>query len=139
LIHPQTGNMSIPAASPPRGTTVMVVDDEAFMRILCRRMLEAEGYRVREAADGLDAIAALLEHGPVDAVITDLQMPNMDGLALATYLASQSPRIPILLMSGFDQHHDKVRALGPVLLKPFGSAQLVEGLRRVLGTQAQSA
>jgi CheY-like chemotaxis protein len=131
--------MGLPAALPPHGTTVMVVDDEPFVRILCRRMLEAEGYRVHEAADGLAALAALREHGPVDAVITDLQMPNMDGFALATYLAGQSPRIPILLMSGYDQHHDKVRALGPLLLKPFGPDQLVQSLRVALGTQAQSA
>ncbi|MEP7225828.1 MAG: response regulator [Gemmatimonadales bacterium] len=117
---------------PLRLTTVMVVDDEPFVRALARRMLEDAGYQVYEAGDGVDALALLAELGRVDAVITDLRMPDMDGFALSAYLAGHYPRIPRLIISGFDLHPDDVAALGPLLLKPFSAEQLVEGLRQVL-------
>lgn len=131
--------MSVPSALPLRRTTVMVVDDEPFVRTLCRRMLEDAGYQVYEAGDGVDALALLAELGRVDAVITDLLMPNMDGVALAAYLTRQSPAIPVLIVSGFDQHYQDVAALGPLLPKPFSAEQLVEGLRQVLLRDARSA
>ena len=112
--------------------TVLVVDDEPFVRSLSRRMLEDAGFRVYEAGDGLDALALLAELGRVDAVVTDLVMPNMDGFALAAYLTRQSPATPVLMVSGFDQHHHDAAALGPLLPKPFSAEQLVEGLRQVL-------
>ena len=117
----------------------MVVDDEPFVRTLSRRMLEDAGYRVYEAGDGVDALALLAELGTVDAVITDLHMPNMDGFALAAYLASHYPRIPRLIISGFDQHPDDFAALGPLLLKPYNSEQLVAGLRQALLREAPRA
>lgn len=120
-------------------TTVLVVDDEPLVRSLARRMLEDAEYQVYEAGDGLDALARLAELGRVDAVITDLLMPNMDGFALATYLARLSPVIPVLIVSGFDQHYHDVAALGPLLRKPFSAEQLVEGLRQVLLRGARTA
>ena len=115
-----------------RLTTVMVVDDEPLVRSLCRRMLEDAGFKVYEAGDGVEALALLAELGRVDAVITDLMMPHMDGLALAAHLTRQSPATPILIVSGFDQHYHDVAALRPLLPKPFTAEQLVEGLRQVL-------
>lgn len=112
--------------------TVLVVDDEPLVRALSRRMLEDAEYQVYEAADGVAALALVAELGRVDAVITDLLMPNMDGFALATYLSRLSPAIPVLIVSGFDQQHHEVAALGPLLRKPFTAEQLVEGLRQVL-------
>jgi two-component system chemotaxis response regulator CheY len=95
-------------------------------------MLEAEGYTVQEAVDGLDALAALARLGRIDAVVTDLQMPNMDGVALATYLAGQSPPIPTLMISGFGRQPGQVTGLGPLLPKPFSSEQLLESVQQVL-------
>jgi two-component system cell cycle sensor histidine kinase/response regulator CckA len=110
----------------------MVVDDEPLVRSLCRRMLEDAGFKVYEAGDGVEALALLAELSRVDAVITDLMMPHMDGLALAAHLTRQSPATPILIVSGFDQHYQDVAALRPLLRKPFTAEQLVEGLRQVL-------
>jgi len=115
----------------------MVVDDEPLVRTLARRMLESAGYQVHEAADGLDALATLARLGRVDVVVTDLQMPNMDGVALATCLAGRSPPVPTLIISGFDHHPDKVARLGPFLPKPFGSDQLLEQLELVLAAATQ--
>jgi two-component system, cell cycle sensor histidine kinase and response regulator CckA len=124
---------------PLRPTRVMVVDDEPFVRSLSRRMLEDAGYQVYEAGDGVDALALLAQLGGVDAVITDLRMPNMDGFALSAYLAGHYPRIPRLIISGFDQDPDDVAALGPLLLKPFSAEQLVERLRQALLREAHRA
>ena len=110
----------------------MVVDDEALVRALSRRMLESAGYEVYEAADGVEAIAKLARLGRIDAVVTDLQMPNMDGFALAMHLARRSPPIPTLIISGFDHHPDKVAALGPLLPKPFSLEQLVANVEQML-------
>lgn len=126
--------MTASTALPDR-PKVMVVDDEALVRTLSRRMLESAGYQVYEAADGVEALAALDRLERVDAVVTDLRMPHMDGFALAAHLARRSPRIPTLIISGFDHHADRMAELVPVLPKPFSSEQLLEGVRQVLGQQ----
>jgi two-component system cell cycle sensor histidine kinase/response regulator CckA len=131
--------MSVPSNFRRHRGTVLVVDDEPAVRGLARRMLESDGYRVWEAADGLQALAVLAERGPVDLVVSDLRMPQMDGRALAAHLAGQQPRTPVLLMSGFDQHPDDVAALGPVLAKPFSAEQLTASVRQLLAIPAQSA
>jgi CheY-like chemotaxis protein len=124
--------------SPPtRAMTVLVVDDEPAMRALTRRMLEGEGYRVYEAADGLDALAILAEGWGVDVMVTDIRMPRMDGRELASRLTTHSPRIPIVFMSGYDVYLGPVDLPGPILAKPFRSDQLTALVRQLLAPQAQ--
>jgi CheY-like chemotaxis protein len=124
--------------SPPtRAMTVLVVDDEPAMRAMTRRMLEGEGYRVYEAADGMDALAILAEGWPVDVMVTDIRMPRMDGRELASRLTMHSPRIPIVFMSGYDVYLGPVDLPGPVLAKPFRSDQLTTLVRQLLAPQAQ--
>jgi two-component system cell cycle sensor histidine kinase/response regulator CckA len=115
--------------------TILVVDDMEAVRQLARRVLEAGGYRVHEAADGVEALACLARDGKVDLVLTDLRMPNMDGWELATHLAGRSPRVPVLFMSGYDEHLGSQSLLGPVLPKPFTSDQLYERIRGLLGRE----
>ena len=87
--------------SPPTHMfTVLVVDDEAAMRALTRRMLEGEGYQVYEAADGVEALATLAQGWPVDVIVTDIRMLCMDGRERASRLTMHSPRIPVLFLSG---------------------------------------
>jgi CheY-like chemotaxis protein len=125
--------------SPPiRVMTVLVVDDEAAMRALTRRMLEGEGYQVYEAADGFEALAALAQGWPVDVIVSDIRMPRMDGRELATRLTTHSPRIPIMFMSGYDVYLGPVDLQGPVLAKPFRSEELTTLVGRLLARQAQS-
>jgi CheY-like chemotaxis protein len=132
----QAGTMSEASAALSKRITVMVVDDEPAVRRLSRRMLERAGYDVHEAADPRAALAMLAELGRVDVVVSDLQMP-MDGEALATQLASQSPRIPIVFISASGLLHAEVAAFGPLLTKPFTGAQLTETVRQVLARPAQ--
>ena len=97
------------------------------------------GYSVHEAGDGLQAIAVLSETGPFDLVVTDLRMPNVDGWSLATYLVNQTPRIPVVIISGYDDELADIASLGPVLAKPFEAHQLISCVRQALARHAQSA
>lgn len=125
--------------APTPASTILVVDDLESVRQLARRMLVDLGYRVYEAADGVEALACLEANGAVDLVLTDLRMPNMDGWDLATHLARCSPRMPVLFMSGYSEHIEPPSLLGPVLAKPFTPAQLHERVSQVLGGSRQLA
>lgn len=82
-----------------QSATVMVVDDEAAIRTSIGALLDLEGYTVVEASDGEQAIRQI-RSGAVDAVISDVRMPYVDGIGLAGWIANNAPAIPLLLMSG---------------------------------------
>jgi CheY-like chemotaxis protein len=111
---------------------VLVVDDVESVRRLIRRVLEHAGHRVLEASDGAGALACLAANPAVELVLTDLRMPNMDGWELATRLAGRSPRVPVLFMSGFDEHLASDTVAGPVLPKPFTAERLEDLIQQVL-------
>jgi CheY-like chemotaxis protein len=77
---------------------VLVVDDQADFRRLARRILEAGGFGVAEAASGAEAVAAVGELRP-DAVLLDIQLPDLDGFAVARRLASAAHRATVVLTS----------------------------------------
>jgi CheY-like chemotaxis protein len=119
----------------PRVPAILGVDDLEAVRRLCRRALEAAGYQVWEAADGVEALGWLLR-GVVDLVVTDIRMPIMDGWELAAHLKTMTPSLPILFISGYDAHVGPHNLSGPVLGKPFRPDQLVTSVRQLLeGTQ----
>lgn len=97
-------------------------------------MLEAGGYRIRQARDGLQALEVLAEGELISLVVSDIRMPNMDGWALSAHLATHEPPIPVLLMSGFDDDPEEGTPELPRLDKPFGSDQLFEAVRRLIRT-----
>lgn len=78
--------------------TVLVVDDEPDVRLLVRIVAEQSGHVVVEAADGVDALAAIDDDIP-DLVLTDLNMPVMDGLELRARLAATRPALPVQVWS----------------------------------------
>jgi CheY-like chemotaxis protein len=123
--------MSDPFTVRHRAPSVLVVDDDEGVRGLIRRVLEGAGYQVWEAADGLQALGFLMQ-GVVDAVVTDIRMPKMDGWELATHLAGMSPRLPILFISGYDAHAGTANLWGPILPKPFAAEALLDGVRQLL-------
>ncbi|HEX7117301.1 MAG TPA: sigma-54 dependent transcriptional regulator [Longimicrobiales bacterium] len=88
---------------------ILIVDDEANIRRMVARLLEAEGYRAREAADGRAAIAAVEEEEP-DVVLLDLAMPELDGLAALRTLRERRPELPVVMMSGRATLGDAVQA-----------------------------
>ncbi len=88
---------------------VLVVDDEPNIRRMLGRLLESEGYRVREAADGAAALQQIDEAEP-DVVLLDLMLPGLDGLAVLQYVADRWPALPVVMMSGRATLGDAVRA-----------------------------
>jgi PAS domain S-box-containing protein len=122
----------------PRGSeTLLVVDDEKYLTDMTQQMLERLGYRVETRTSPLDAIEAFgANPGRYDAVITDMTMPQMNGLSLARTLLEIRPDLPILLCTGFsDQaNEEKARAAGirEFAFKPLALGSLATTLRNML-------
>jgi CheY-like chemotaxis protein len=117
----------------PAGTeTILLVDDEAAVRHVLRRMLERSGFRVIECADSADALAALEARVPVDAVLIDRSMPGLSGEEVIERVAQLGIRLPMLVLSG----HSSVELTNPnvaaVLTKPITREALISELRRAL-------
>jgi CheY-like chemotaxis protein len=115
---------------------ILVVDDNDGLRKAIARDLEDRGFRVLLAGDGLEAWE-LLQNGEeaVDAVVTDIRMPNLDGLGLAERIrALPNPR-PVIFMSSYSQH--TLRPPQPFLSKPFDPDELATLLTQLLGTVGQ--
>jgi CheY-like chemotaxis protein len=109
---------------------VLVVDDDRMMRALLTRILEAEGWRVYTAIDGVEALELLSGNAAVDIVVTDVMMPRMDGRELAAELGKRLPRLPVLLISG--AHLGGRSSSGPFLPKPFTPMSLVSSIRELV-------
>lgn len=119
-----------PAAKP----TVLIIDDEVQIRRLLRVTLEANGYRVLEAAAGKDGIVEAAQRRP-DAIVLDLGLPDLDGLTVLKRLREWS-RVPVLILTVRDADDDKVAALDSgaddYVTKPFSTAELLARLRVAL-------
>jgi CheY-like chemotaxis protein len=108
---------------------VVVVDDEPGLRRLMGAALQ-EHYCVLLAADGPEALALFKSAGPrIAALVTDIRMPGMDGLALAATLRDMGVTIPILFVSGYAVIGE---APGPFLAKPFPPDDLVASVQALL-------
>jgi CheY-like chemotaxis protein len=86
----------------PKGTVryrVLIVDDEANLRTLGKSILESQGYEVHCAADGFEALTALKIAVP-DMIISDLQMPNMNGFEFLSVVRQRFPAVPVIVISG---------------------------------------
>ena len=132
----ETGISTPPAAEASRGT-ILLVDDEEVVRTTTTTMLEQLGYRVLSAADGMEALELWDTHGPqIDAVVLDMMMPRLDGQDTFTVLRSESPDLPILRVSGYDEQHiiatSRGDASAPFLQKPFRLGPLREKLEELL-------
>jgi len=117
--------------STPVKSTALVIDDELQMRRLLRVCLEANGYRVSEAATGQEGIVEAAQHPP-DVVILDLGLPDMEGVAVLKRLREWS-RVPVVVLSVRDREEDKIAALDngadDYVTKPFSSGELLARLR----------
>jgi CheY-like chemotaxis protein len=90
---------------------VMVVDDDSRMRQVLARLLESSGFDgVEEVGDGEEALSRL-EKTQVDLIVTDCQMPRMDGIALVTALRARGDATPVIMLSGQDDPQLVVRAI----------------------------
>jgi two-component system KDP operon response regulator KdpE len=125
----------------PLKSTALVIDDELQMRRLLRVCLEANGYRVSEAATGKDGIAEAAQHPP-DVVILDLGLPDMEGVAVLKRLREWSG-VPVVVLSVRDREEDKIAALDAgaddYVTKPFSAGELLARLRVAQRHAAPSA
>ena len=118
--------------------TILMVEDEPMIRAMCMRVLYDNGYQVMEAANGEEALRLMQNHaaGTIDLLLTDVVMPRMGGIELATRLREARPDIKILLTSGYT-HEAPILACSsndsiPFLQKPFMPSDLLSRVREVL-------
>jgi CheY-like chemotaxis protein len=129
-----------PDPEPPvalgRGETVLVVEDEAVLRSLAGRILEAAGYRVLQAPNGAAAFGFLEAHpGEVDLVLSDVIMPRLTGHELAAAVRRRWPGLPVLLMSGHVgviRNKEAAPEGFPIISKPFTPHRLEVAVREAL-------
>lgn len=118
--------------------TILAVDDSGSLRQMVVFSLKAAGYNVTEAVDGVDALDKAKAH-TFDLVLTDQNMPRMDGLTLIRSLRELSSyqRVPILMLT--TEFSDEMKAKGKAagangwLVKPFDPQRLTEVVRKVIG------
>lgn len=115
---------------------IVVADDEEPIRDIIREALETEGYEVFLAENGTEALAFVLDENP-DLVITDIVMPDMEGIELIRKIGAHSAHIAVIVMSGnpvgsrFLQSAELFGARGS-LVKPFSMDELLITVRQVL-------
>lgn len=113
---------------------VLIVDDEALMRRLVRRILIKEGYFIAQASGVEDALAKL-QKSHFDIVITDICMPDADGFELLTAVKEKHPDTGVIVMTGFGDPStpDRARALGAdeYFTKPFNEREITVIVERV--------
>ena len=108
---------------------VLIADDESSMRTLVARAIAMDEHETVIAQDGAEALEILIrEDGAFDLLLTDIQMPTMDGIALALAAARDFPGLAILLMTGFADQRERASNLNAivhdVITKPFSVADI---------------
>ncbi|HSU65463.1 MAG TPA: response regulator [Tepidisphaeraceae bacterium] len=115
----------------PTAPRILLCDDSPVERLALAHFLRGQGYTVDEAADGEAAILHL-KHRSVDLVLLDLQMPDIDGFGVLTYIQEHRRALPVILLSGMplDRIQHKMHVLPtpelpPLLIKPVDPEQLL--------------
>jgi len=131
--------MTMPSHSSPTQQssmpTVLVVEDEVMVRMPIAEYLRDCGYNVVEACDADEAIAAVVESGPVNLVFSDVRMPGrMDGFGLAEWFRTNYPDVPVLLTSGYNTSRGVARDTPGVRLieKPYSQIQVARRIASLL-------
>ena len=118
--------------------TILIVDDSSSLRTVVKIALMRAGYEVLEAVDGRDGLAQLDKAGRVNLIVSDVNMPNMDGIAFLTQV-KQHPRhkfTPVIMLTteGQDAKKDQGRAAGAKawIVKPFNPQQLLDAVSKLI-------
>jgi len=119
----------------PSPAPILVVDDDAGIRLALERALRLEGFAVSQAADGEQALAAVAAEPPA-IVVLDVTMPGIDGVEVTRRLRGQGDDVPILILSARDGVDDRVAGLAAgaddYLVKPFAMEELLARLHALL-------
>ncbi len=127
-----------PAAPKPELFSILVVDDSMTTRTLEKSILEANGYHVRVAVDGVEALTQL--HGEIpDLVITDVQMPRLDGFGLLEAMKADSKLagIPVIVVTSLERREDQARGMelgadAYIVKRKFDQGELLAAIRQIL-------
>ncbi|RWM07218.1 MAG: response regulator [Mesorhizobium sp.] len=116
---------------------LLIVEDDESVRTLAARALERDGHNVAVAADGAQGLALIQQaHGGYDLVVSDIRMPEMDGIEMATAAAKQFPAMKIMLMTGYADQRERAEELNGIILdvvqKPFTLAEIRARVGRAL-------
>ena len=124
---------------------ILIIDDESQIRSMLRLMLERGGYEVIEAADGMEGIRQYRDN-PADLIITDLIMPNKDGIGMIIELKKEFPKVKIIAMSGGgvnrpEGYLDGAKKLGATrtLTKPIDRDEMLNAVKETLKDDTTSA
>ncbi len=115
---------------------ILLADDDKPTRDLVKRALESDGHVVEIAQDGSEALDSLTSGGPpAEVLVTDVNMPGLDGISLAKRAEALVPGIRVLMMSGFAEELERAKATGgrvTVLSKPFTLEHVRAAVRDLL-------
>jgi two-component system chemotaxis response regulator CheY len=115
---------------------IMVVDDAAFMRMKCAKLLTDNGYEVLEAGTGAQAVEKYQVDRP-DCVLLDITMPDMDGLAALEEIKRIDPNARVAMVTAMGQQSIVLRALksgaADFVVKPFYAARVLSAVEKLLG------
>ena len=131
-----------PRALPSRRQVILVVEDQVVTRQMEKSILEAAGYRVLTAENGLDAIEKLRQH-QVDLVVTDIHMPHMDGLILTERIrgSCETSTLPVVVVTSLDREEDRLQGLrvgadAYLVKSSFDQRVLIDTIEMLLGRAA---
>jgi len=114
---------------------ILVAEDDAAVQSFVQRALAHRGHEVTAVNDGMQALEAL-QKATFDALLTDIVMPEMDGISLALKVACDWPDLPVLLMTGYAAERQRVHNLDElvceVISKPFTLARICDAVDAVL-------
>ncbi len=129
-VNPERRAGELAAIAAAEGSTVLVVDDDPSVVLLLRVLFEENGFRVLAAGSGGEAIRTHMLHGPLDLIVTDIDMPGMDGLRMCRLLEGCGSTTPVIVVSGLDipaaRVHDSAASVAGFLRKPFAVADLLD-------------
>jgi CheY-like chemotaxis protein len=113
-------------------TKILLVDDEERVRSLLKEVLEGEGYEIQEASSGKEALQSYARLPP-DLILTDIVMPDTEGIEMIIKIRKSDPNVKIIAMSGGD-YLEMARKLGAdrTLTKPFSNQTLLDAVKATL-------
>ena len=117
--------------------TLLIVEDEVSLRRLMRLMLEREGFLVRDAGNGLEALDAIAEYGLPDLALVDLMMPVMNGQEFVAEVSARGWEMPAIFVSASPEAQEVCAQMGMACVrKPYDFYVLVEAIDAVLAERA---
>jgi DNA-binding response OmpR family regulator len=116
--------------------TILVVDDEELIRRFIVTFLSQLGFSCVAALDGVDALDKM-KRNKIDAVITDIKMPKMDGILLTKQISTEYPGVPVMVMTAFDEEYSAGTAISlgarEFIKKPFSPDEFAIRLSKMIG------